>query len=224
MQSVGLIYFIVQIKCNIATWAGLVGYSMKKLFRILVITFLTMPAIVLSDVIAYKEFKGWEIDVYTNKNNQPYSCRGYMPYEGGMRFAIGFTRGSDDEPGLTIRFWSANWRSIEEDKEYEITFEFPRRKPWNLTAQGMASPKDDFFGVRMFYELDDDAINFIQDFRKTTGMKIYVEDNQIGHFSLKGTMGMMSLVTECYQNKVKRRNNDPFQSSSSRNSDDPFDL
>ena len=76
----------------------------------------------------------------------------------------------------------------------------------------------------MFYELDDDAIKFIQDFRKTTGMKIYVEDNQIGHFSLKGTMGMMSLVTECYQNKVKRRNNDPFQSSSSRNSDDPFDL
>lgn len=76
----------------------------------------------------------------------------------------------------------------------------------------------------MFYELDGDTINFIQDFRKTTAMKIYVEDNQIGHFSLKGTMGMMSIVTECYQNKVKGRTNDPFQSSSFRDTDDPFDL
>lgn len=197
---------------------------MSKLLKIVMIPFLIMPTIVLSEVIAYKEFKGWEIDVYTDKNDQPYSCRGYMPYEGGMKFAIGFSSGGDDEPGLSIRFWNSNWRSIEEDKEYEITFDFPRRDPWTLTGHGMAIPEDDFFGVRMFYNIDDDAVSFIQDFRKTTGMKIYVEDNQIGHFSLKGTMGMMNLVTECYQKKVKRRNTDPFQSSSSRGADDPFDL
>lgn len=197
---------------------------MGKLLKLLTIIGFTIPTIAASDVIAYKEFKGWEIDVYTNDNNQPYSCRGYMPYEGGMRFAIGFTRDRDDAPGLTIRFWNESWKSIEEDKEYEITFKFPRRNPWTFAAEGMASAKDDFFGVRMFYELDEDTINFIQDFRKTTAMKIYVEDNQIGHFSLKGTMGMMSIVTECYQNKVKGRTNDPFQSSSSRDTDDPFDL
>ena len=197
---------------------------MGKLFKFLLILLSTMPALVLSEVIEYKEYKGWEIDLYTDENNQPYSCRGYMRYEGGMAFAIGFSSGSEDKPGLSIRFWNDAWRSIEEDKEYEITFEFPRREPWTLTGRGMAIPKDDFYGVRMFYNIDDDAVGFIQDFRKTTGMKIYVEDNQIGHFSLKGTMGMMNLVTECYQKKVRRRNNDPFQSSSSKDTNDPFDL
>lgn len=36
-----------------------------------------------------------------------------MPYEGGMRFAIGFTRARDDAPGLTVRFWNEIWKSIE---------------------------------------------------------------------------------------------------------------
>lgn len=197
---------------------------MNKLSKIFAILFLTTPTIVSSEVIEYKTFKGWEVDVYVDENDQPYACRGYMNYEGGMSFSIGFMRGSDDEAGLSLRLWHESWKSIEEDKEYEITFEFPRREPWKLTADGLSSPKDDFYGVSMFYRLDDDSLSFIEDFRKTTSMRLYVDKNQIGRFSLKGTMGMMGLVSECYRKRVKSRYNDPFNSSSSRDTNDPFDL
>lgn len=197
---------------------------MNKLSTIIATIILTTPTIVSSEVIEYKKFKGWEIDVYTDENSRPYSCRGFMPYEGGTRFSIGFQRGSEGDAGLVVRLWNDSWKSIEQDKEYDITFEFPRREPWTLTADGMASTKDGFYGVKMFYALDDDSFKFIEDFRKTTSMRIYVEKNQIGYFSLKGTMGMMGLASECYQKHVKRRSNDPFNSSSSRNSNDPFDL
>jgi len=186
---------------------------------------MALTSSVTAEVNEYAEFKGWEIDSYTHDaNKDTYACRGYMYYEGGMSFAIGFKRGRDNEPGLSIRFWHDNWASIEQDKEYEITFEFPRREPWRIMGTGMAEPKDTFYGINMFYELDDDTENFIQDFRKTSSMRLYVEGNEIGYYSLKGTMGMMQLAAECYQKRVKTQKRDPFSSSSSGKNNDPFDL
>jgi hypothetical protein len=171
----------------------------------------------------YSKFKGWDIDVYSN-DGQPFQCLGFTRYEGGMVTFVGFER-YEDKDLFKLKLQDDSWKSIEEGKEYQLTVKFPNREPWTLNAEGSTgkfSDGSDYFEIIIYQELGEIAYDFISDFRKTTFMELLVEKNKIGKFKLKGTMGMMSEVARCYQEKVKSKpQSDPFSSSSK---EDPFDL
>lgn len=178
-----------------------------------------------AETISYSNFGGWDIDVYTGDDDKPYGCLGYVQYEqSDTMIWIGFEKAGDKE---IVSFSMANsaWSSIETGKEYELEVEFPK-DDWTLSSTGASV--DDFNMVQVRNVLKEKSWEFIADFRKSLSMKVSIQGNLIGNYTLKGTSGMIAQAWECYLEKVKPIGNDPFdakpRNQNERNVSDPFDL
>jgi len=99
-----------------------------------------------------------------------------------------------------------SWQSIEDQKEYDISFRIDRRN-WNVRATGILS----YLGTGLLFPGISDI--FILDFAKSSKMYIIYQGNTIDHFSLAGTRAAIDAINSCYSRRIA--NSDPFSKNSS---------
>lgn len=176
-------------------------------------------AAVAQETALWKEdVAGWEILVDQSLDD---GCFMITEYERGTLLRAQFNPAAD-----TFQFvvGDPNWKSIEENKFYEIEVEFGSAGPWTGDAVGY-----DFGGINALilhipFE-DDRADLFIEEFMRYTVVDVRYEGSSIARLSLKGTYAAMEEVMACQAAMLDQpapAQDDPFSGSSSRGSD-PFE-
>lgn len=178
------------------------------------------PPAFSQDAITWKEdVKGWGISVDTTIG---YGCFMLAAFEGGTLLRAQFNPEKD-----VFQFIVANsdWQSLERGKLYDINVKFGTLVPWT----GMASVH--YFGndlPALSFDVsfeDGKAELFIEEFMRTTGVRVFYDGNQIVNVSLRGTFAAMQEVFSCQSAMMERENEnktDPF-SNSPESKSDPFD-
>lgn len=193
---------------------------MKKYIFAIVSTFLSIfSASASEETVLWKEdVRGWFVGVDPSIGN---ACFLTTSFEGGSVIRFQFNRTQD-----VVQFIVGNsdWRSLEAGKLYPMAVSFGNRPPWTGNGQGLWLSEDlPTLVLDVGFEKDN-ASDFMEEFMRMTSVKVDYNKKQIAHLSLRGTYAAMQELFSC-QNAmldIGKSSNDPFESSSPRSNNDPF--
>lgn len=156
------------------------------------------------------EVKGWEIGYSTALGYEEayHGCIATGKYPSGSVITVA----KDNEGEWWFAVSNENWRSIEDGKEYEVTFRIGRTN-WQGKSMGATTDLGSTLVNRGV------VTNFIKDFAHSSTLQVIYEGKAIDKFSLSGTRAAAEAVDACFQRKIA--GNDPFVSQD-KNGIDPF--
>lgn len=162
----------------------------------------------------WKDVRGWNISYFEDQGCQIFNRAGKT------NFWMGFYE-TEDSVGWEILIENPNWRSIEEDKEYSVGVKFGSRDPWAINMTGQEW--DDSFALRTLNSINDDVLDFADEFRRSNRMVWSYEGTILQEFSLSGSSLALDELFRCQQSVMDAQRADPFLGSSgSDRSVDPF--
>lgn len=174
------------------------------------------------ETILYGSAKGW--DVYID-SSVGYGCFAATAYDGDAFLRFGFWL----KDGATTAYFSigdADWASIEEGKDYPLTFQIDDLSPWTTTARAMKLGDV----PTLTTEVGRDSLDFFDQFARRHSLRATYEGQQIAALRLTGSSAALGKLLECQKsvNEIMAgRNNspaDPFKAPAPRQTKDPFKL
>lgn len=167
----------------------------------------------------WKKVGSWDVRVDRTLGN---GCFAAAAYRGGSVFRIGIDATDKKWAGYML-FGNDDWASLEEGKEYSLTYVFDSSEPWFGDAVAFKFNKYDdvTYLVQRF-----DKPDLFKDYMRKNSVKIKYKGKQIEQLSLKGSYAAFMEVLRCQDtmNRGGARSNrvkDPFAASSTRKRD-PF--
>jgi hypothetical protein len=151
---------------------------------------------------------GWDIAI-----DQTLGCGCYIlaSFDGDTIVRIGFDPSNSD---YYLMLADADWKSIEADKEYDLTLTMGHRQPWDATATGMMMGDQPTLMVR---STDTD---FLDEFSSQQSIKVEYSGDQIANLNLTGSAAAIREMITCQDtvNQASKGSGDPFKKTAA----DPF--
>jgi len=170
-----------------------------------------------ADSPLWKRVGSWDVRVDKTLGN---GCFAMAEYEGGTTFRIGFN--PPNKNGYVI-VGHANWKSLEEGKEYPIKLQFGNAVPWTGDATGFKFEKTDPIVFLMITIIETDLFT---EFMRKTYIKVSYNEKTIAKLNLKGSYAAFEEVAKCQKamkagGETSPAGKDPFARGAS-SSLDPF--
>lgn len=144
-----------------------------------------------ADSVHWKTLGIWDISFYEDDQG----CSAYAEFEGGVGVYLGLVDANAD-PHLEILVYNPDWRSIEQDREYDITLQAGDASGWDLTMYGIRA--DDERGLAAYYPADTDvAGGLVDDLIKHPAVEMWYRDRSLGRLTLAGFGGAFEEVVSC---------------------------
>jgi hypothetical protein len=173
-----------------------------------------------TDSVLWKEVRGWL--VYSDKTVNNY-CYMVTVFDEYTLLRIGFWNG-DSRDLAYVAVGNPNWKSIEEGKDYEITYQFDNLPPWRASAAVWMSS-----GVPFLHTTVND-VGFFDELIRKHSLSIFYQGRTVATLSLSGSAAASRELALCQQAHTRPTApapapKDPFQgTSTSPNAKDPFAL
>lgn len=184
---------------------------------IFILSNLAGPALAGSDAPLWKEVGAWEVRVDTSLGH---GCFAWSAYENGTIFRIGFNA---ESRRAYLVVGNETWKSLENGKEYALTFQFDNETPWEGNATGFAKEN----GSRALFAYISDS-KFFSEFARKNQISIKYRRTEIARLSLRGSQRALAEMLSCQQAMTSARehgthsNSDPFDRGSHKPASDPF--
>lgn len=156
--------------------------------------FLFIAASANADTIPWKEVDGWTIAVDPSLGD---GCFIASDFDNKVELRIGFDHSVDAaDPGYVL-LSSENWKSIQDDKTYDLVFQLGARSRWDATAVGgeMGPAKTLWVGLN-------DA-DFFAELTRRLSMNVSYDGKNIARMSWTRSGRAISELYEC-EAEVKR--------------------
>lgn len=171
-----------------------------------------------ADSTLWKTVGWWDISFYSESQG----CSALAVYDGGVSFFIGLDA-SGDEIAMEVLLFDEKWKSIEDDKEYEVKVAFGNETPWTLDMTGRKA--ENISGLRILIPLSSEqAADFADEFMRETSMEWTYEGVSLGSLALDGSRQAFNEAIACTRSyreaveqaadpfgKVAPGDGDPFQ-------------
>lgn len=191
----------------------------KRIYAWLGSVLLSMtPLQVAAEVVPWKVVSNWDISFYDSVNG----CLAYTSYEGGMSFFIGLIN-LDRDLVFEITLLNKTWKSIESEKEYTISARFRNETPWKLEMRGVET--ETLFGLTLNLAANsDEAGQIAEEFMREVSMDWTYDGKTLAYTTLRGSRVAFEEAVACAKSyrRAVQGSEDPFSTSPTRNSADPF--
>ena len=171
----------------------------------------TSAAIASDDTIPWGkgQVAGWDIAVDTSLGG---GCFILAVFDGDTLVRIGFDPSNQD---YYLILGDADWQSIEEGKDYDLTITLGHRRPWDATANGISLSDSTALMVRS------DDTHFLDEFASQQNIRVEYNGDEIANLDLTGSAAALQEMVNCQQavNDAADSADDPFQKT---DSGDPF--
>lgn len=175
---------------------------MLKYIFLIVLIFLNIIPIASAD--EWKEIGWWDVGPL---NNDDSSCRMYANYN-GLEFYLDY---SDKSKEYLFEIVSQDWQSLVVDNEYVLDVEFDQSE-WTLPtiARIIENENKKYYGL--YYLSKGSKIEeFVEDFQKSTSIRISFDENEIAFLDLKSTYKAVEEIKSCSSRQYSLNNvKDPF--------------
>lgn len=172
------------------------------------------------ETLTWKEVGGWEIRVDTTLGN---ACFMIATWEQGTILRIGFVSGQSTSTVPYIILGNIYWTSLEEGKDYNLTFRFDNQRPWAVNATGYR------LGQYVFLLFEVGTWEFVDEFMRKHGAEISYDGQVIANLSLTNSFAALRETANCHLQMAQagaqgtQPSADPFANRSSQPDQDPFD-
>jgi hypothetical protein len=179
-------------------------------------------AVADDDTMVWKEVGGWTVAVDRTLGG---ACFVMTAFEDGTVFRLGFNFADKDNPFYML-IANANWKSLEEGKQYPIEFYLDRSK-WNADATAL-----DFNGIKALWINFKDT-NLVADFALRLSFRANFNGKKIVSLSLKNSVKATDEMLACQQavnsalaqQPAPPQSKDPFAAKpDTQTASDPFEL
>lgn len=200
------------------------GWVPMKFLCLVLALLAAVPRISFADdeTVLWKEVGGWSVAVDKSLGN---ACFVMTSFEDGTVFRVGFNFIEKDNP-FYILMANANWKSLEEGKQYPIEFYLDRSK-WTADASAV-----DLDGTKALW------INFkdtglIGEFARKLSFRVDFNGKRIVALSLKNSVKATDEMLVCQkavnaavaQQPAQPQSKDPFEAKpDAQTASDPFEL
>ncbi len=146
---------------------------------------------VLADTIEWKTVGRWDVSYYPGAKG----CQAFSIFEGDTAFFIGFdTR--DTNRWLDVTLLDPHWSTMQPGETYDIIVRFGEESPWMVSMAGLVI--DDFPGLNILIDANSDqAVNFIEEFRRKRYMEWTFDGDKLGRYVLTGSYKAFAEVEAC---------------------------
>ena len=177
-----------------------------------------------ADSVPWKEIKGWGVYMDPTMGN---GCYAATAYDGGTFLRVGFNFLSP-QPTIFVALGNADWKSLEEGKEYPLQIQFDRNPVWDAQATVFRIDDVNYLGTTT-----EDA-NFLEEFGRKLSMKATFKGREVAHLRLNGSSTAVKEILACQaavtglagaQKGQQADPKDPFSDApQSKSASDPFEL
>ena len=195
-------------------------YGLKlstTLFLILALAVLANPlshAENTAEVELVDHVAGWSVAVDKTLGN---SCFIYSSFEGDTELRIGLDAIRQE---LVVILGDADWKSLEEHKNYTLEIQFSDRSPWEAPAKGFKFSNASHVMLEMRIAMDNDALElFIEEFMTETNVFFKYKGNAIVNLSLGGSYSAAEALFNC---QTSTQDSESSERSSAKLKEDPF--
>ena len=146
---------------------------------------------VMANTVKWTTVGRWDISYYPGAKG----CQAFSVFEGDTAFFIGFdTRGNNR--WLDVTLLDPHWSKMQSGEVYEIIVRFDDESPWMVSMAGLVI--DDFPGLNILIDADSDqAIKFIEEFRRKHSMEWTFDGDKLGRYALTGSFDAFGQVEAC---------------------------
>ncbi|MCO6186296.1 hypothetical protein [Rhizobium sp. L1K21] len=173
-----------------------------------------------SDTILWTEVGSWTVALDKTVGNK---CFIVTSFEGGYVLRLGFSQDGAVNPAY-MAIASVDWKSLDVGKDYELSIQFDRNSPWTATATAVMFGGED---GTVALSIGLDKIAFFEEFARKLGVRLFYQNKQIAHLSLRGSsraivelMNCQKTVNEYLASQPEQR--DPFDDATPKKAKDPF--
>ena len=179
------------------------GPKMRK--YIFLIVFIFLNYIPIASAEDWKEIGWWSVGPIDGDDG--YSCRMYANYT-NLVFKLDYSYKNND---YYLEINSENWKSIEDDKSYTLDIEFDQGK-WTLPTTGFSDSLNNVKIYGLFSRQKGSEVKeFVEDFQKSTSIRISFDENEIALLDLKSTYRAVEEIKSCSSRQYSLNNTkDPF--------------
>lgn len=175
-----------------------------------------------TDSILWKNLNGWSVYMDPTLGNGCYVATGY---DDGTMLRLGFNF-TTAQPTIYLALGNANWKSLEDGKDYPIQIQFDRNAAWDATATVFSIDETKYLGVSTT------DVNFADEFRRKLSLKATFQGREVAHLRLNGSSSAITEMLNCQTtvNAYTSKNSgpkpvDPFEAKPpAEAAKDPFAL
>jgi hypothetical protein len=171
--------------------------------------------------ILWKQVGNWTVAADASLGN---ACYTTITFVGGVSIRLGFNSQNSPQP-VHLAISSPDWSSIEAGKDYNVAWQLDDNPPWASIASGVD------FGTTKGLWSNVDAPNFIDEFVRKHGLKLYFNGNIIASMDLRDSGAAARELAVCQkaidsysQQPEQPKPKDPFTNQPSTVGKDPFAL
>ena len=194
----------------------------QKVFAVFLFVLLIFPsdAAKSQETLTWKEVGGWQIRVDRTLGN---ACFMIATWEQGTILRIGFFSGQSVSTVPYIILGNIYWTSIQEGKDYSLTFRFDNERPWAVDATGYR------LGQHIFLLFEVGSWDFVDEFMRKHGVRIVYNGQVIANLSLSNSFAALKETANCHVQMARadsqgtQPSTDPFRNPSTQQDRDPFD-
>lgn len=136
----------------------------------------------------WKTVQGWDIRIDRTLGN---ACFMIASWENGTILRIGFSSGQTASSVPFMLLGNVTWTSMQEGKDYNLQLQFDQASPWDVPARGFR------VGQFVFLLIGISKIEFIEEFMRKLGVKIYYQGNIIANLTLDGSFAAFRETVKC---------------------------
>lgn len=176
------------------------------------------PTQTLAEYSTWKTVGGWDISLYPSSGG----CQAYAQYNDGVSFFIGLSR-DDDTLNFEMTLMNDKWKSIENNKEYEVVVTLGNETPWTLEMTGVKF--ESTWGMSFVTPASSEkAGRFVEEFMREVGMEWTYNGKRLGYLSLRDSRAAFEEAVACTKSfqDATGSSSDPFATGSSSKTLDPF--
>ncbi|RIA55757.1 hypothetical protein [Dichotomicrobium thermohalophilum] len=172
------------------------------------------------ETVAWKRVGNWQIRVDPSLGN---ACFMIASWEQGTILRIGFVSGQSTSNVPYIILGNSYWNSIQEGKDYNLTFRFDNEKPWSVNAVGFRMGQS----VYLLFEVG--SWDFVDEFMRKHGVQVAYQGKVIANLRLTDSFAALKETANCHVQMAQaglqssQPGRDPFRTPSTVPDRDPFD-
>lgn len=145
------------------------------------------------DTAHYDWVGNWHVEYFPAMRG----CVASVDFNDDTSFLIGIDT-TYETPQLAIAVLNPEWSGIEDGATYDLTVQFDRRAPWDVTATGLVL--DASWGLVITEPVDSQAAaDFVGEFQRGNWMTLSYQDEHLGKLSLKDSWRATNSAIECTQ-------------------------
>lgn len=176
-----------------------------------------------AESILWKNVPGWRIAAEPDFGM---GCYMETVYEDDMIFRLGLNY-ADDDASVYLILGHERWKSLENGKEYELSFQFHKGESFKIVAAAMRLESGNYLVATLT------DVAFITNLRRKLGARIFFEGNLVNAITLKGTAVALDEIDACDKAVEEAKNKgiidapttDPFAvDTKPKKKPDPFEM